>query len=192
MPSKEDIATAIVQKSLVIPQSENSEETIQQVGIIKGLSTENDLVRIQLRLMGLSYDYFNRRWVQIRKPLMNYLGIGNFMASLQALGDLANFSYYETKDIPKLACLFFEDNYPTFILYSQEYELDPKDFNVVNSILKWYPLSVLNNAKNAGHRNVVRGTLSENLLQRAFGNGESQKKPSIIDRLFKRNKGENK
>lgn len=192
MPSKEEIATAIVQKSLVIPQSENSEETIQQVGIIKGLSTENDLVKIQLRLMGLSYDYFNRRWVQIRRPLMNYLGIGNFMASLQALGDLANFSYYETKDIPKLACLFFEDNYPTFILYSQEYELDPKDFNVVNSILKWYPLSVLNNAKNAGHRNVVRGTLSENLLQRAFGNGESQKKPSIIDRLFKRNKGENK
>lgn len=192
MPSKEEIATAIVQKSLVIPQSENSEETIQQVGIIKGLSTENDLVKIQLRLMGLSYDHFNRRWVQIRRPLMNYLGIGNFMASLQALGDLANFSYYETKDIPKLACLFFEDNYPTFILYSQEYELDPKDFNVVNSILKWYPLSVLNNAKNAGHRNVVRGTLSENLLQRAFGNGESQKKPSIIDRLFKRNKGENK
>jgi hypothetical protein len=192
MPSKEEIATAIVQKSLVIPQTESSDETTQQVGIIKGLSTENDLVKIQLRLMGLSYDFFTRRWVQIRKPLMNYLGIGNFMASLQALGDLANFSYYETKDIPKLASLFFEDNYPTFIIYAQEFELDPKDFNVVNSVLKWYALSVLNNAKNAGHRNVVRGTLSENLLQRAFGNGEPQKKPSIIDRLFKRNKGESK
>jgi hypothetical protein len=192
MPTKEDIATAVVQKSLVIPQTESSEEMTQQVNIIKGLSTDNDLAKIELRLRGWSYSFFSKAWIQTRKPIMNNLGIGNFMASLQALGDLANFSYYEKNDIPKLAVLFFSDNYPTFILYSQEFELDPKDFNIINSILKFYALNVFNNAKNAGHRNVVRGTLSENLLQRAMGGGEQQKKPGLIDRLFRRNKGENK
>lgn len=189
MPTKDELATAIVQKSLVIPQTEHSEETAQQVTIIKGLSTDNDLTKIELRLRGWSYSFFNKVWIQTRKPIMNSYGIGNFMASLQALGDLANFSYYEKEDIPKLVVLFFEDNYPTFILYANEFELDPKDFNVINSILKFYALSVFNNAKNAGHRNVVRGTLSENLLQRAFGNGEQAKKPGLLDRLFRRNKG---
>lgn len=193
MPVEEkDLATAIVQKSLVIPQQEKQEDTAQQINIIKGLSTENDLTRIELRLRGYTYSYFMRGWVKIRKQIMNDYGIGNFMASLQALGDLANFSNYDEKDIPKLTVLFFEDNYPTYVLYANEFELDPKDFNVVNSILKFYALSVLKNAKNAGHRNVVRGTLSENLLQRAFGAGEQTKKPGIIDRLFKRNRGVDK
>jgi hypothetical protein len=183
-----ELSSALAQKSLAMPTPESHEEKENQINIIKGLSTENDLVKIELRLRGYSYSYFRAKWVQVRKPIMNDFGIGNFMACLQALGDLANFSNYNEKDIPKFVILFFEDNYPTFIIYANEFELNEKDFNVVNSILKFYALSVLTNAKNAGHRNVVRGTLSENLLQRAFGSGESEKKQSFMDKIFRRNR----
>lgn len=189
MVDKGELANAVVQKSLVIPQPDNPDEKSNQISIIKGLSTENDLTRIELRLRGYTYSFFRNSWIQIRKPIMNDLGIGNYMAALQAFGDLAQFSNYEEKEIPKLVCLFFEDNYPTFILYADKFELNPQDFNVINTGLKFYALSVLKNAKNAGHRNVVRGTLSENVLQRALGQGEQPQKRSLMDRILKRNKG---
>jgi hypothetical protein len=119
---------------------------------------------------------------------MNDYGIGNFMATLQGIGDIVNFSYYEKQDIPKLALLFFGDNYPAFIVYSKEFELNPKDFNIIKTILQFWCLSVLNNAKNAGHRNVVRGTLSEGILARALGTGQEEKKKKGFFSFLRRNK----
>jgi len=189
MVDKSELANAVVQRGLVTPQADSSDEKNNQIGIIKGLSTENDLIKIELRLRGYTYNYFQSKWTALRKPIMNNYGIGNFMASLQALGDLANFSNYSEEMIPKLVVLFFEDNYPTYILYAEEFELDPKDFNVINSILKMYALSVLLNAKNAGHRNVVRGTLSENLLNRALmQDSGGDKKRGWLSRVFRKDK----
>ena len=184
-----DLSNALVSKSLVTP-AESNDEKAQQITIIKGLSTDNDQMRIELALRGYTFNQFKKEWIRIRKPVMNDYGIGNFMGVLSGMGDLTNFSHYKESDINKLVCLFFEDNYPTFTIYSQDFELDPKDFNVIKTILRFYPLSVLNNAKNAGHRNVVRGTLSEALLQRAFGTGEPGKKGGGFFGLFK--KKENK
>jgi hypothetical protein len=122
---------------------------------------------------------------------MNDIGIGNFMASLQGIGDIVNFSYYESKDIPKLALMYFSDNYPNFLIYSKDFELSPKDFNVIKTILQFWSLSVLNNAKNAGHRNVVRGTLSEGILARALGTSEEKSKKKGLFSFLRRDKGGN-
>jgi hypothetical protein len=190
MPTKEQLGNAIVDRTLVIPSSNDNQNELNNINIIKGLSTENDLTKIELRLKGFTYCFTSKNWIRIRKPIMNDYGIGNFMASLQALGDLANFSNYKETDIPKLVVLFFGDNYPTYILYATEFDLDPKDFNVINSILKFYSLSVLRNALNAGHRNVVRGTLSESVLQKAFGNNEEQpKKGGFWSGVFRKKGG---
>lgn len=171
-----------VTNQLSLPQ-DTIDERQQQIGIIKGLSTINELQRIQMRLNGYIFDEFINQWVQVRRPIMNKLGIGNLLSSLQSMGDVVNFSNYDDKEIPKLALLFFEDNYPTYVIYAEEFGLSPKDFNVISSILKFYPLSVLKNAKNAGHRNVVRGTLSENLLQRAFGANQEKEKGGFFSFL---------
>jgi len=120
MVDKSELANAVVQRGLVTPQADSSDEKNNQIGIIKGLSTENDLIKIELRLRGYTYNYFQSKWTALRKPIMNNYGIGNFMASLQALGDLANFSNYSEEMIPKLVVLFFEDNYPTYILYAED------------------------------------------------------------------------
>jgi hypothetical protein len=185
---QDNLAKKVVERNLVVPHTDTQEEFYNQVSIIKGLSTENDLVKIELRLRGYTFNYFKRAWILSRKPVMNDYGIGNFMATLQGIGDIVNFSYYEKLDIPKLALLFFGDNYPTYLVYSREFELSPKDFNIIKTILQFWCLSVLNNAKNAGHRNVVRGTLSEGILAKALGSGQEEKKKKGFFSFLRRNK----
>ena len=186
---EESLAKRLVERNLVVPTQDSQEEYFNQVSIIRGLSTENDLTKIELRLRGFTYNYFKKSWVKSRKPIMNDTGIGNFMACLQGIGDIVNFSYYESKDIPKLALMFFSDNYPNFLIYSKDFELNPKDFNVIKTNLQFWSLSVLNNAKNAGHRNVVRGTLSEGILARALGTTEQKPNKKGLFSFLKRDKG---
>jgi len=186
---EESLAKRLVERNLVVPTQDSQEEYFNQVSIIRGLSTENDLTKIELRLRGYTYSYFKKSWVKSRKPIMNDTGIGNFMACLQGIGDIVNFSYYESKDIPKLALMFFSDNYPNFLIYSKDFELNPKDFNVIKTNLQFWSLSVLNNAKNAGHRNVVRGTLSEGILARALGTTEQKPNKKGLFSFLKRDKG---
>ena len=186
---KESLAKRLVERNLVVPTQDSQEEYFNQVSIIRGLSTENDLTKIELRLRGYAYSYFKKSWVKSRKSIMNDTGIGNFMACLQGIGDIVNFSYYESKDIPSLALMFFSDNYPNFLIYSKDFELNPKDFNVIKTNLQFWSLSVLNNAKNAGHRNVVRGTLSEGILARALGTTEQKPNKKGLFSFLKRDKG---
>lgn len=185
------IAQDVVKKNLVAPQQDTQEEIFNGVSIIRGLSTENDLIKIELRLRGYTYNIFKKVWVRNRKPIMNELGVGNFIAVLQGIGDVVNFSHYLERDVPKLAVMFFEDNFPQFIVYADDFGLSPKDFNVVKTILKFWTLSVLNNAKGAGHRNVVRGTLSEGILARALAPAQEEKKKGGFWGFLKRNKGNN-
>jgi len=189
MAEENDLAKKVVERNLALTPPDNQQEYFNQVSIIKGLSTENDLAKIQLRLRGYSYDFLKGGWYQERKPILNAKGRGNFMATLQAIGDIANFSNYDEKDIPKLALMFFEENYPNYLVYHKDFELEPKDFNVIKTILQFWALSVLKNAKSAGHRNVVRGTLSENVLARALGTPETKKEKR---RLFGFLRGGNK
>lgn len=188
---KDSLAKKVVERSLIVPSNDTQEDIYNQVSIIKGLSTDNELTKIHLRLRGYTLDYSKRAWVKTRKPVMNEYGIGNFMATLQGVADMVNFSYYEAKDIHKLALLFFADNYPVYLVYSKDFELDPKDFNIIKTILQFWALSVLNNAKNAGHRNVVRGTLSEGILARALGNPEGEKKKKGLFSFLRGNKSLN-
>lgn len=190
-PKQDSLAKKVVERSLVMPTQDTQEEYYNQVSIIRGLSTENSLERIQLKLRGYAFDYFKKQWIKSRKPIMNELGIGNFMGCLQGVADIVNFSYFESKDIPKLALLFFSDNYPYYLVYHKEFDLDPKDFNVIKTILQFWALSVLNNAKNAGHRNVVRGTLSEGILARALGNEPEKKKKGLFSFLRRDKSGGN-
>jgi hypothetical protein len=185
------IAQRVVERNLVTPQQDTEQEVFNGVSIIRGLSTENDLIKIELRLRGYTYNVFKKVWVRNRRPIMNELGVGNFIATLQGIGDVVNFSHYLERDVPKLALMFFEDNFPQFLVYAEDFELSPKDFNVIKTILKFWTLSVLNNAKGAGHRNVVRGTLSEGILAKALAPAQEENKKGGFFSFLKRTKPAN-
>lgn len=182
---KRNIAGTEAKKTVFLgtPTNDNHGTEIE---IIKGLSAENTLERIQRKLQGQIYNYETRKWEEHRPAVMNELGIGNIMSVLQALSDNANFSHYKEKEIPKLAEFFFRTNYPTFTVYHKEFDLDSKDFNIIRTTLLFYALSTFKNALNAGHRNTVRGTLSEDVFKRAMAtsNKEEAEKTGFIKGLF--------
>lgn len=182
------MAKGVVERSLAVPTNDSPQEIFNQVSIIKGLSTTNSTTRIELMLRGYRYNPFKGFWEKYRDPIMNERGIGNFMTALEGVGDNVNFSFTSEKDIPKLAFAFFSDNYPHFLVYANEFDIAPEDFNVVKTILKFWAISVLNNSKNAGHRNVVRGTLSEGILARALGNVPEDKKKGGFFSFLKKKK----
>jgi hypothetical protein len=187
---KSNLAHGFVERTLAVPSNDTPQETFNQVSIIKGLSTTNSTMRIELMLRGYRFDPFKGVWVQSRKPVMNDIGIGNFMTALEGVGDNVNFSFTNEKDIPKLAYAFFADNFPHFLVYNNTFDLKPEDFNIIKTVLKFWALSVLSNSKNAGHRNVVRGTLSEGILARALGNAPEEKKKGGLFSFLKRGKKE--
>lgn len=156
-------------KQTVTPRSEpNSMQESSEIGIIRGLSPERLLVKIELRLMGFRYDNLLRKWVNYRTPIMNEEGIGNFMNCLQVIEDNVAFSFYNEKDIPRYVYLAFLQNYPTYITYAEQFDLDYKDYNIIETLLFHFILSVYMAARHGGHRNAVRGTLSENVMAKLF------------------------
>ena len=136
------------------------------IAIVEALKVDQLIMKLQIELQGMMYDYLSKEWVNYRTPIMNQLGIGNLILTIQTIAESIEFSYFDKDEIPKYAKFLFRLNYPYFTIYYKEYELDRKDFNLIGSILFTYIISALMKAKGAGHRNVVRGTYSEDLLGR--------------------------
>lgn len=170
-------ATQAIKNTVVTSRGENYQsQDNTEIGIIKGLSPERLSAKIELRLKGYIFDNLLKRWILFRKPIMNDLGVGNFMTCLQSIDENVAFSYYNEKDIPRLVYHAFSQNYPTYIIYAKDFDLDPKDFNIIETVLFHYILSVYMAARHGGHRNAVRGTLSENVMAKLFEGGKEKPK----------------
>lgn len=167
------VKNKVVRSSNFLGEPEEYDPT-KDVAVVKALSAERYLQMVELRLKGLRFDYDKRVWVRFRDPIMNETGIGNFLATLQAIADDVYFSNFDEKEISRLAYYYFQENWPDIKIYAKDFGLEPRDFNVIKSILFFFPLSALKNAKNAGHRNVVRGTLSEQVYMKAFDQQQQQ------------------
>lgn len=178
--SRATLAQTTIRNSIVQPRQEQIQgPQSSEIGIIEGLSPEKILVKINFLLLGFKYNYITNKWEQYRKPIMNEEGIGNILACMQSLTDNVAFSFYAEKDIPRLVYHFFATNYPVYICYAADFELDYKDYNVVESILFHFALSVYQSGRHGGHRNTVRGTLSENVMAKLFEGKGSEKKKGI-------------
>lgn len=159
----------------ITPQIQKDSEK-EDVAIIKALRSSGLVESLILKLEGLRYDHTERKYVSYRRPVMNKLGIGNFVSVISTIAESVEFSNFKEKEIPKLALSLFKTNYPYFTVYYEDYQLDRKDFNLIATVLLSFILSSLNKAKGAGHRNVVRGTYSEDLLGRYVAEQEKREK----------------
>ena len=136
------------------------------VAILNALKADRDIMDVILKLEGLDYDPVQKVYYQYRRPVMNKLGLGNFIAVISTISKSIEFSSFQEKEIPKFVKFLFKQNYPYFTIYYREYEIDKKDFNLLANTLFTFILAAFHKAKGGGHRNVVRGTYSEDLLGR--------------------------
>lgn len=134
------------------------------INIVNALKSNPLLQETLLQLEGFFFDPSIRKYVKYRSPVMNELGRGNFIQDISTIAQNIEFSSFKEGEIPKLVSHLFKMNYPFYTIYSEEYELDRKDFNLVATILFTFILASFKKAQGSGHRNVIRGTYSEDLL----------------------------
>ena len=174
----------------VSPRSESSSEQSEGI-VIKGLGQDKYIEETFLIINGYLFDPLTRTWTQYRGPVLNKKGIGNFMKCLHTLKRI-DFSNFDPKDIPLLVYKFYKTNYIQFMCYHEEFGLAEEDYNIIKTELMFNALGSFNNAKNAGHRNVVRGTMSENVFMKALGlsnhseGGNNNKLFGLIPKFWKK------
>jgi hypothetical protein len=158
------------------PPTKGNDEAGRDVSIINSLKCDKEMTEKYLTLTGFMFDPLQGVYTLYRRPIMNSLGIGNFMGTISGIAKDNEFASYKEDDIPKWILFYFKRNYPYFTCYADDYELSREDFNLVSSLLVSAIASTLYKAKGGGHRNVVRGTYSEDLLGRVITPDQLQKK----------------
>lgn len=183
--AKEEMAVGNVIKSLQL--AKNKEGDNSELAVIKGLGADNHLREIWLRCQGYDYDFLTKRWIKRTEPIMNDEGIRNFLTILTMVLRM-DFSNMNEDDIPRIISEFFSTNFTQFAVYHENFDLELKNINIIKTGCFMTSYIAARNAKNAGHRNVVRGTLSEQVFLKSMEGGD--KKGSFLDKIFRRNKKE--
>lgn len=168
------------------PPARAGESDQRDVAIVSALRVKNYIDETILQLKGFMYDPLKEDWVEYRNPIMNAAGIGNFIQALTNIGSTIEYSNFREEEIPKFVVFLFDSNYPYFTIYYQDYNLDKRDFNIIKTLLFNFILTSLFKAKGAGHRNVVRGTYSEDLLGRVI-NTDRKSEGGILSAIGKLN-----
>lgn len=169
-------------KQMIAPRVEIGDGNNSEVAIIRGLGVDDYIKEAYLQLKGYSYNYLTGKWELLRAPLMNSDGIGNMINFLHSTQKL-DFSNFDEKRIPHYIYHEYEEQVTHFIMYAKEFELKDFDLNIIKALIFNRLMSAFFNAKNAGHRNTVRGTLSENVFARAL-QGDQNKKKGFLTSIF--------
>jgi len=170
-----------------MPPKEEKHETAE-VGIIRGLDVKDYLTEIFLRLNGWDYDIINEVWFcpENPTPIMNELGIKNFMETLHAVGSkVTTMSNFDQNEINIRVEKFVKRNLAHFIAWADTFNLKEENFNVIENYLFTMADGAYRKARGAGDRNTVRGIYSENVLARMYSPGQSpQQEPAKKKGIF--------
>lgn len=141
------------------------------VAIVNAIKSSPIIQEAAMELEGYYYDPITRKVIKTRDAVMNKQGIANFITTISNISKNFEFSSLKEKEIPKLVKHLFRLNYPYYTIYHQDYKLDRKDFNLIANLLVSFILASTKKAQGSGHRNVIRGTYSEDLLGKYVGGG---------------------
>lgn len=163
------------------------EREAPEVGIIKELSTKRILEQLRMQLKGFFYDYEQKKYVKIEgfEAPMNDAGIAKYLSFMSSfISDVVTFSNFKEDKINDLVLYICEQAIPTISVNYVEYGIKNKS-DLPNIATQIFILSsgALNKALNAGDRNVVRGTVSEQMQSRNIGMMPMQEKKSILSKL---------
>ena len=158
-----------------------------EVGIIKELSTKRILEQLRMNLKGYFWDYEEKKYIKIEgfEPLMNDIGIAKYLSIMSGvISDVITFSNYREEEIKNLTQFICEKAIPIIHVNYKEYGVKHKsDLGIIDIQIFNLSYGAFKKAQNAGDRNVVRGTVSENMQSRNMGNFPMQEKKSILSKL---------
>jgi len=173
-------------QKVVYPQQEKEKESAE-IGIIKELSPKKVLEQLRMNLKGFFYDYEKKAYVKIQgfEPLLNDTGIAKYLSIMASIiTDLVTFSNYKDDEINSLTLYVCDKALPTIHINYKEYGIQNKsDLQIIDIQIFNLTLAAFKKAVGAGDRNVVRGTISENIASR-MGYGQMPvQKQSFLSKI---------
>lgn len=150
--------------SLYLPPMMNEKD---QIGILKELKPDDVLKRVKMKLMGYDYNDIKKEWIKEREPLMNDEGINKYMTVLSSVSELVTLSRFKEEQVPSHVQFVCDQIIPTIDLNWRKYGISCKsDLNIISVQLFMFTHSALNKAIGGGDRNVVRGTVGEDISRK--------------------------
>lgn len=140
-----------------------------EVGIIKELSPLKILETIGKNLRGFFWDSEEKEWKQLQnfKPLMNELGINKYIQILSGyLNDVITMSNFDRERADKLLNITLKNAIFTMYIYHEDWGIDEDNLLILENQIINTASGAFGKAVGAGDRSVIRGTLSENIMQR--------------------------
>jgi len=151
------------------PPKEIREEA-PEIGIIRELSPSKVMKQLRMELKGYSWDYEKEKYVRIEgmMPLMNDKGIGKFLTIVSSVvTDLVTFSSYKEEEVNHLTEYVMRQSIPVIYFNWKDYGIKSKsDLKIVTTKLFNLTLAAFKKAMGAGDRNLVRGTVTESMINR--------------------------
>jgi len=153
-----------------LPPIQEKEEP-PEIGIIRELSPKKVLEQLRMNLKGWFWDYDKGAYIKIEgfRPMMNDKGIAKYLSIMSSvITDLVTFGNYSDEEIHPLTQYVCDKAIPTIHINYKEYGIQEKsDLQIIDIQIFNLTLAAFKKAMGAGDRNVIRGTVSENIAARA-------------------------
>lgn len=172
--------------SMISPPMEQKEEEAS-IGIIRELSPRKVLEQLRMNLKGFFYDYEKDKYMQIQdmKPLMNDKGISKYLSIMGAIiTDLVTFSNYKEEEINSLVMYVCDKAIPMIHINYKEYGIREKsDLQIIDIQIFNLTLAAFKKAVGGGDRSVVRGGVSESIVQRQGYMGQPAERRGFLSKI---------
>lgn len=162
----------------ITPPSSKAINESGQIAIIESLKVTPRLKDIFMELRGLMWLESENKYVQVARPIMNIDGAFRFVKILQHIAEEVEFSNFKEEELDARILAYFEQNYPYFTFWHEEYELLPSDFNFVESTMMVFIDSAFHKSKSGKYINAVARVYSEDFLAKTLGSESEKKKKS--------------
>lgn len=173
-------------KGLTSPTAQKQDSS--EVGIIRELSPFKVLQNVRRNLKGFFWNPDTKEFEKLEgfEPLMNDTGISKYLAIMSSfLNDTTTFSSFKEEEIAQIVCYICDAAIPVIHINYKEYGVKNKsDLLILDNQIFMMAISALKKAVGGGDRNVIRGTLSENIMSRYMQQpGMEQQHRSFLSRL---------
>ena len=140
----------------------------RDIALVNVLSVHPRIISLFLETRGLEYDSKTKTYVQITKPIMNFAGAYKLVQVLKHIAQETEWPSFGEEEIHKRIIHYYEENLPYFLFYNEEYELEPINFNFVETVLKSFIDSSFHKSKHGKYINTLGRTYGEDVLKRAL------------------------
>jgi hypothetical protein len=167
------------------PPQRPEEEQGREIALIRGLSVSPRITAIFLEILGLEFDVKEKTFIQVTEPIMNIKGAYLFCKKLKNISQETEWASFSEDEINSRIIHYFEEYYPYFTFWAEDYDLDPRNFGYVAATLQAFIDASFHKSKSGKFINTLGRTYSEDTLKKALetDNIKINKNAGFLERM---------